>query len=197
MSNDESGRPRPPSPAFVGAGSSLPPRTGEGISLPLGRGRVREGASPIQVTQGPAREEARRLCYRRASCIPPRVVASGPLTPACPVYPTGGAQVTAECPCPPSAGPTAPLAASPALPSSRLDSSILHRPGRRGDQKGSAIYGSIRTLEPFQPPSASFTTIVPPNATVCKRFGRANITISCRQPGPGCRRAAGTTTSTS
>ena len=124
------------------------------------------------------REEARRLCDRRASRFPLGIIASGLSTPACPVYPTGGALVTAKRPCPPSAGPTAPLTASPALPSSRLDSSILHRPGRRSDQKGSAIYGSIRTLEPFQPPSASFTTIVPLRATVCKRSRAEYITIS-------------------
>ncbi len=136
------------------------------------------GGSMNRHSPTPSREEARRFRDRRASRFPRGVVASGALTPACPVYPTGGAQVTAERPCPPSAGPTTPLAASPALPPSRLDSSILHRPGRRGDQKGSAIYGSIRTLEPFQPPSASFTTIVPLNAMVCKRRGHENITIS-------------------
>ena len=108
----------------------------------------------------PSRREARRRCRRRAS-QEPKVESLKPLTPACPVILTGWAPVSADLLRPTGAGSRTPLAASPALPTALLDSSIRPRPGRRGAQKGSAIYGSERTWEPFQPPSASFNVIIP------------------------------------
>lgn len=112
----------------------------------------------------------------------PRIVACWkPLTPACPVYSTGRARFTSERPGPSGAGPTTPLPASPALPSARLDSSILRRPGRRGVQKGSAIYGSGRTWEPFQPPSASLIALYHRPARRA-RANRPDTLDYCSQP---------------